>query len=499
MAWELTIYSPDRSSERSVTQDDASGIVGGFKWTREPNGDCTSLSFDVKNADLLIGARNLVRLWVNNVYHFYGIVTDPPPLSSVDRVTVTAYGGREILKLVLNDSKVYRNMGIYAIVRDILSRLCPPSLSYVPAYIGNGSGGDAGPTLDTFFKPNQSLESVLTTLANSAGVDWSVNALGIIAFGQPAGADLVVGYSGQGFRRLNIEAREVCTEARVSIVTGASLPNGATASYFGTGLPGQIYITATSPENALYHAAQMFTPPEGVALVVPLPYESAGLYNQVSNLAPISDGDPLTSASITLAIGNSVLEVMSQFSRPVGFEMVYEVLGSNVPTDAFGFAYNSPTSATSGPVPQSPGRQTLRGILPPAAPADVPQYRGRFSVSARTASSGGTVQPGELRVYSFSFLHADDIQAYSVAVSHLVSPYTTPAEIKLDYLQAPTRRATITGTPDGDLTGPIAQFEYQHQNDRRATTLVKLGATGQSDTVKAIRFTAQNVVRELNR
>lgn len=497
MSWELTIYKPDRGESRTLTENDASGIVGGFKWVREANGDCTSLSFDVVNSIFYIGARNLIKLEIDGTAQFFGIVTDPPPLASVDRVTVTVYGGREILRKALSDQKVYRKMGVYQIVRDLLGRCCPPALQKNDAYIGGGSGQDAGSTIDLFFMPNQDLEKVLNALAASAGVDWSVNPLGIIEFGRPTSDTLVIPYAGQNFKSLNIEGREVCTEARVNIMTSASVPQGFTVNFYREGVPGQVYMTATSPDNAMYRAAKSVTPPEGVSLVVPLPYESPGTYNKLANMAALSDGDPSTYVAVTLNNWSNSLEVMSQYSRPLGIEITFEVISADgLEADSFGMAYNSPSSASAGLINQTAGRQTVRILLPPAAPNDVPQYRGRFSLGARIGYFA-PVPAAEVRVYSFAFLHSDDAAAYQQAVSNLVAPYTTPVELTLNTLVQPRRSATITGTPQGDVTGPTAQFEYEHQSDRLRSTKVKLGSTGTNDTVKAIRFTAESAVRRV--
>ena len=67
-------------------------------------------------------------------------------------------------------------------------------------------------------------------------------------------------------------------------------------------------------------------------------------------------------------------------------------------------------------------------------------------------------------------------------------PPTSPAEVSLPTLVPPRPEVTITGSPDGDVTGSTNLWEYVHQSGQLHSTLIRLGSDGQSDVGRAIKF-----------
>ena len=152
MTWNLKVWSPNRAT---LLHEWAPTNPGGldadtFSWQLDPHGNCVNLQLNGRNDTLGIPPRGVVTLTVAGAAKFWGIAPDVPSAGSPDAEAVIVAGGSEALRVTLMDGTVYRNQGVYTIARDILARLCPPALVYDPTQIGDGSGTDTGPILDTF-------------------------------------------------------------------------------------------------------------------------------------------------------------------------------------------------------------------------------------------------------------------------------------------------------------------------------------------------------------
>lgn len=205
MPWELNVWNPNKTALlRTFTHLAPGGLLGGFRWQASRHGDMGNLELSCRNDVQLIPPRAVLALEVDGNPAHYGIAPDVPSLASPDAETLLVLGGREALRTALMDGKVYREVGVFHIVRDVLARLCPAALTYDPLLIGNGSGTDAGPTLDLYYAPTADLVTVLDALAASAAPAWGVDAQGRVFFGRPPAALLSVPYTGQPWRRLQV-------------------------------------------------------------------------------------------------------------------------------------------------------------------------------------------------------------------------------------------------------------------------------------------------------
>lgn len=487
MGWEVKIYNPNRSTLlRTLTPEVPGGLDAGFEWQLDPHAGTANLQLNGRNDTLGIPPRAVVTLIVDGAPWFWGVVPDAPSLGSQDAETVLVAGGVEALRVTLMDGTVYRNQGVYSIARDILSRLCPPALVYSATQIGDGSGTDAGPVLDTYYAPTATLSDVLKALSESAKVPWGVDALGRPFLGRPAAAPLAVAYAGQPWRRLPSQGREAVTQAVLRIVSAPSLPDGAQASYAFA--PETVTAVATHPTHAELRAQRAVEPPPGVGLVglsVPVGASPSSSYDP----APVIDDDSGTYVTIDITNVQRGLGVRSVVARVVGVEFDYALPATqDSPIDPFGWTFGYLGAAggiTSGILPVSNSIRRVRVILPPDTPAPA-TWGADFTIGAMLAMI--PTPSTRLYVYRVRFLVIDEAAALRTAESYLQVPYASPAEITLPGLIPPSPTVSATGSPDGDVTADAGLYVYRIGGPDGRQTLVRLGSTGQDQTVRALKW-----------
>lgn len=499
MGWQIGIYNPNRSTLlRTLTPEAPGGLDAGFEWQRGPHGDCINLQLAGRNDTLGIPPRAVVTLTVDGVPQFHGVVPDAPSLGSQDAETVLVAGGVEALRVTLMDGTVYRNQGVYSIARDILSRLCPPALAYDATQIGDGSGTDAGPTLDTFYSPTAPLapngqqKGVLQALAESAKVPWGVDAQGRVFLGRPAAAPLAVAYAGQPWRRLPSQGREAVTEVVLRIVSAPSAGSLNASTIVGETegrpyLPATISATATHPAHGTYNAQRSLESPPGVGLTTET---TAGTITGVQmDTAPAVDGDPATGTTATgprpgIVIANTT-------DRVIGLRLRYKF----APVDgAFGVVVIGHTTAdvayqssVSWGLPESPGTREMVFIAPPSA--EVVLGGWVFSqAQAYVIGPDGSTDPADFVVYDMALIVVNEAAAQRTAESYLQVPYASPAELTLPGLIPPSPTVSVTGSPDGDVTADAGLYVYKISAGDGRQTLVRLGSTGQDQTVRALKW-----------
>ncbi len=468
----------------SISNATAGGILGGYKWQRGPNGNNIQLEFSGRNDRVRVPPRGVVQLFVDGGEAFFGVLPDPPPLSSTEAVTMQVLGGQEALRVTLLDSTAYLDQGVYDIVRDILQRLIPPCLLYSGAGIGNGTGTDAGPTLSTYYAPTKNLKDALDDLAKSAATSWGVDSGGRVFFGQTAPAALVIPYAGNGWRELQVQGREAVTRAVLRIVSAPVLPDGGSAVWT-YGLPDTVTSVAQSADHALYRAEHAYSAPEGVALIEPVATGSAAPSSDFA-VAAVLDNDPATHVQVDLSNPPKNLIVRSVASRVVGVEFDYVLPPTeDMPANAYGWALRYDGAQATGTLPTTNESRTVRVILPPDT-RGARIWVASFSIGAVLAIIP-TPTP-LLTVSRVRFLVIDEDAAARVAASYLQPPFAQPAEITLKMLESPRSDVTVTGTPGGDVSGPSTLWEYVHDDLDVRTTKIRIGATGADPTVRALKF-----------
>lgn len=499
MGWEVKVYSPNRSTLlRTLTPEAPGGLDAGTEWQLDPHGGTANLQLFGRNDTLGIPPRAVVTLTVDGVPQFHGIVPDAPSLGSPDAETVLVAGGVEALRVTLMDGAVYRNQGVYQIARDILSRLCPPALVYDATQIGDGSGTDAGPVLDTFYSPTAPLapdgsqKGVLQALAESAKVPWGVDAQGRVFLGRPAAAPLAVAYAGQPWRRLPSQGREAVTEAVLRVVSAPSVPDGGSARY--AFVPATIATVATHATHSTLRAQRAVEPPAGVGLIAQSVPAGTSLSSDYDG-TPVMDDSSATYVTVDLTNTQRGLGVYSAPGRIVGVEFDYALPSTQEsPPDPFGWSMNFATldGTAFGVLPVTTGIRTMRVILPPGAGLGAlpGSWTADFRIGALLAVS--PTPSTVLYVYRVRFLVIDEAAALRTAESYLQVPYASPAELTLPGLIPPSPTVSVTGSPDGDVTADAGLYVYKIAGNDGRQTLVRLGSTGQDQTVRALKWAVRS-------
>lgn len=500
MAWELEFWNPTRTTLlRTLRSETSIEVDEGFTWQLDPNGNCRQWKTKIRNDQLDVPPRAVVVFRVNGTPRFFGVAVDPPSVNSPDSEDLVALGGRELLRVALLDGRVYAG-GVFAMVRDILARLCPGALTYSATLIGNGTGTDAGPSLDTFYKPHASLADALDELAKSAQVNWGVDVQGRVFFGRPAAPPLTVLFDTQDWRRLRVQGRETVTRASVRVISsvggliegapGWNYVNGKSVPY----LPKTVTRTAEHAEHPTYKASVALDAPEGVALVKTVKPPAPA--SEVVNAAATVDDDLTTFGVLQKTSGFGAswrISAGEGKGQVIGARLTYQL------TQAEGGAgirltveQNSVSSANwrdsaiatlDLPAGDSSTTNTVTLLLPPDARHGAFQFF-KIELGHKKLNDANTT----LRIHDVTFLVVDEDAALNVARGALYVPYSAPAEITLGELRDPSPTVTVLGSPQGDVTGPAALFDYAHLPGRPLTTIVKIGAGGQSETAREVQW-----------
>lgn len=492
MSYELKIWTANKGLLlNTITQAAAGGLEDGFKWQLTSAGDTVQLEGTGRNDRLRIAPRSVVSLSVDGEPAFYGIVPDPPAAGNQETDAWQVLGGREALRCTLMDGVVYRNQGVYTIARHIFGRLTPPTLTYDPTLIGDGSGTDTGPIIPLYYAPTSDLSTVLSALGKAAGAGAGVDVQGRIFLGRPAAAARVIAYAGQPWRQLRVQGREAVTEAVLRAVSAPSLPSGARLR--NNYLPRTVTVAAQHAQHSLYLASKSVEPPDGVSVVTGLYVTPMTGSQHPSNPAPITnvgnmvDGDPDTYAEVPIGFGNLIF-MEAPASRVIGYRLTYSLPDYKRLADFDVGTYTRRGDFdTTLYLANTGARQTVVVIIPPGADTTGNTWYTNATVETAVHSTPPS-PPVAMRIYDFQLLSVDDVTAQRVAETFLQVPFTTPAEITLPGLFSPTPQVTVTGSPDGDVTGDTALWEYTHQSDELRSTRIRLGSDGQSDVGRAIKF-----------
>lgn len=494
MAWELEFWNPTRTTLlRALRSDTSIEVDEGFTWQLDPNGNCRQWKTKIRNDQLDVPPRAVVVFRVDGKPRFFGVAVDPPSVNSPDSEDLVALGGRELLRVALLDGRVYSG-GVFAMVRDILARLCPGALTYSATLIGNGTGTDAGPSLDTFYKPHASLADALDELAKSAQVDWGVDVQGRVFFGRPAAQPLTVPFDSQEWRRLRVQGRETVTRARMPVLTAPANLTPTTNYVNAKSLPYRpkaVTVTAEHAQHNTYRAEAQVALPEGVSLwrrALPASMTGQGF----GSFAAATDGDPATSTNSAGAGWSARFwrNRSTAYFIP-GFTLTYELTAPDNLGARYMFRVESAlngvnrnmVSAEAQLEPTLGEPVTLTGFLPPDA-----RHGDWQSTTLELTPTNALNAQIHLKIYDVAFFDLDPLLGEGIAGTFLHVPFHAPAEITLGELRDPSPTVTVLGSPQGDVTGPAALFDYAHLPGRPLTTIVKIGAGGQSETAREVQW-----------
>ena len=113
MSWTLRVFPPGTgpwafSPTAQYTNTSPGGIVGGFKWSLDGDGDCVQMEFEAVPRLVDIPPRANVQLLVNNSPVWFGTVVRTGAPSSGRSWRYVALGGRHLLKYLHADRKSTR-------------------------------------------------------------------------------------------------------------------------------------------------------------------------------------------------------------------------------------------------------------------------------------------------------------------------------------------------------------------------------------------------------
>ena len=185
MSWTLKVFAPgtgpwSSSPTAQYTNTSPGGIVGGFKWSLDGDGDCVQMEFEAVPKLVDIPPRANVQLLVNNSPVWFGTVVRTGAPRSGRSWRYVALGGRHLLKY-LHANYVYSDsntpLDITTLAANAWATVQSPPLN--PTM----STRPTGYTLTRLTAQWVDMHTLLTDLARAAGdVPWGVDANGRVFF-----------------------------------------------------------------------------------------------------------------------------------------------------------------------------------------------------------------------------------------------------------------------------------------------------------------------------
>ncbi|MFD2610168.1 hypothetical protein ACFSR9_12065 [Deinococcus taklimakanensis] len=304
--------------------------------------------------------------------------------------------------------------------------------------------------------------------------------------------------------------------------------------------PGTYTLLAEDPDWAHVQAEVANLIPDGADVIntpgvnVPAPAVTAGLLN----IANALDGDATTAAENDPEGGLYTIQFEQERGVDedpiIGFRLLYSLDQSGV-TSTTGMwnnevtlYYRYPNAAGPTPDPHDP-TQTMLLHHSAQFDFDLEDTKGKFreliavrplpETFLREAMPGpfrlGSLTPvktyvnvmvdppadqklpaGAFKIYAFEPIRLDRQKVDTLARKYLRPPAQQPTEFKLPYLLGITPTVTLTGAPGGDLTGDVAELEFEHSEKGLTTTTVKLEQPGASETARIMRLVARDRARD---
>jgi len=188
MSWTLKVFAPgtgpwSSSPTAQYTNTSPGGIVGGFKWSLDGDGDCVQMEFEAVPKLVDIPPRANVQLLVGSTPVWFGTVVRTGAPGSGRSWRYVALGGRHLLKY-LYANYVYSDsntpLDITTLAANAWATVQSPPLN--PTM----STRPTGYTLTRLTAQWVDMHTLLTDLARAAGdVPWGVNVNGQVFFGKP--------------------------------------------------------------------------------------------------------------------------------------------------------------------------------------------------------------------------------------------------------------------------------------------------------------------------
>lgn len=515
MGWTLRVYTPTGGPHVSgsliaeYTESSPGGVVGGFRWSRAPHGDCLQMEFAAVPKLVDIPARAIVHFLVDGQSAFYGFVARGGALSSSRAEQYVVLGAARLLSQRYAYYSVSASTDTGAIVRNILSQYAHPAIRYDPSQVPN-----TGYTLSRFTAPWVDIATILRDLSGAAGgVTWGVDADGYVYF-RPVNTLQAVRYEEANLQYLPVLAEEACDRVRIiipiqpsGVLRKVQYPMGGTS--YADPDPDQyalVYTVDLSAGTRQVDQAPSVSSSVG-AVMSPIGAERsfvlgatpplrrmafggwlAGTPMGFSNASNAIDGDESTYAVSTNPFGGGDLYLyVSGFPHGFGDTQPYEVRAM----------WQILTGYETKVTPVFTARSDPHELIVSGARSRFKAGGGAYYVRLQFSTGGTVYNVNDLvRVYDISVYGVDATAIDRLALALAKAPYQEPTEVSVPGHLSPATTLTITGTPSGDVSGPVAEWEYEYSVERGLWTTARIGSQATDPQAAAIRILASTITED---
>lgn len=539
MDWKLLVWEPNtiaanqtEANSRAVyTPIAPGGLLDGFEWACEHNGNCVDLTFwgsvsTRKNTKRLdISAADIIQLQIDPedtgtlTNAFKGVIIENPQIKEKRKRKYVALGLKELFKRrTLDIRRIRVRQDVNEFVDDI-SDLFPVQVGYTKHAITSGE-------LNELYAPGIRLSEALDLLAQSVeGYDWGVDADGNLLFAIASG-NTTIEYKLSGMKLLPIHSQDIATKINLIVLNGkanqelnvyginaesdANYRVETTDSYFAERISSPVIHEYEDPKHSKYLAERTYIVNSPLAYIqadpTRNPYElSPATVDTFNNSSNILDTNLSTKATfngvsnwpdvVVRKINASALD--NTLEPSIGVRIIFEVSRGEVELKLFRRRGDSGTTVVERYeqliVDNAASFRDLFVLIPPDD-----RYRNGLSTDLFelvTPNIAGTewANTETFDVYAVLPLFLDTTALDNLAKDLIVLPSIIPAELNIKGYKAPSAQVTITGTSDGDLTGTVKLFSYTMKFDKGMRTSIDLEEQSEEDTSRAIRLKAQEV------
>ncbi len=372
-----------------------------------------------------------------------------------------------------------------AIARGLISQFAHPAIRYDPAHVP-----DTGYTLSSLKAPWVDLHRVLTDLASATpGVSWGVDADGRIYF-RAVSTTASVRYEDGIKEPLPIEALEVWDE--VILLAPKELGIGEFAYNTGAGYGSQrVFLVGpeliTDKDYAISSTDEVYIAPSPLCTT-----NRGGSWSSCTKeqaRAYMDDHNPNTGIRPAWSVARRyptpvrtpAVYLDAQVVNGCGLVVVAYLANGDAETLSLGNSYQGWVQWTS----RVANGTVVKVIVQPNYCYGI----------------GGSTPSNDYALYEVGFSYWDVPAATRVAQALARAPYLSPSQVEVDGYVPPATTLVLLGAPGGDVSGPVAEVEYEYSVERGLRSLIRIGTTGgQADPAgHAIRIAASLLDRDVER
>jgi len=483
MSWLLEVFAPSDTALAtpliSASPTNPYGLQGDVHWATDGLGTLHELRFSaVPSLMVALPARGYVKYTPDSgISPVYGYLTQTWRPNDNRLVEYVVTGLYDLLAQTVMDSRTYSGYDVAFVADSILLQLLPPPLTESSADLV----GSAMVTMG--YSAGVKLTQILDALAKWAGPTyrWWIDGLAV-HLGVPSGTQSV-GYLSQGLEWLPIQGRDTVTSVDLLCPLPSHVQDSAPHSYtiqrYG-GVDTVAVYPANSSSDPTYHAQRAFVVPFNpwIWARIPLTVTPSGwvaLVNATdSSLTTYAIAPGGVSSTAAAEVASPVFGLRVLAAASGAYPLNVSVTYNNHDGSSLLLSY-----AGEMRLSQDSGVQAIVMLYP----------YGVYNSAATTLVSAYAAPTGTdtVRLYDIQALTLDHTLLAQYAASLMRLPAASPASIKWPRLVEGTPQITITGTPDGTLTGDVVEWDYI-QGPSGTYTMAKMGTADYGPEARAIRI-----------